>query len=97
MAENQATYSCASCQLTLITGRRPRPQPDSAANVRQPPAATHASHWSKVTSCIETANGPAIVTGCKGPSSSERPPSLSGEPIVNAPLGTTTMPGQCGA
>ena len=39
-------------------------------------------------------NGAAMVTLCSGPSLLFRPSSLSGEPIMNSPAGTTTMPGQ---
>ena len=44
----QATYACASSQLTLTTGRRPRPQRASSGRCPpQPPPATQASHSAK--------------------------------------------------
>jgi len=47
-----------------------------------------------VTSCIETANGAVIVTSRRGPSLLDRSFSVSGDPIMKEPAGTTTMPGQ---
>src|SRR5262249_2129280 len=43
---------------------------------------------------LATANGAAMRNVCCGPSTSRRPDSFSGEPIVNAPAGTTTMAGR---
>ena len=40
-----------------------------------------------------TASGFAIATLCAGPSSTARPGSLAGEPIVKPPAGTTTISG----
>src|SRR5262249_13450480 len=88
---NQDTYSFASSQETLITGRRPLPQPWSLG-VRllvQPPPATQVSHSANVTSNLPTANGALILTRCGGFSL-----SLSFYPIMNSPRGTTTIVGQ---
>ena len=66
-------------------------RPLGPAFLRQPPTETQASQSANVTSNFETANGLAIVTPCCGPSSSERPFSFAGEPIMNSPAGTTTI------
>ena len=55
-------YTFASFQLTLIVGRRPRPQPSSAGEFEHLPARRHASHSAKVTLYRPTAKGRAIRT-----------------------------------
>src|SRR5690349_2238730 len=80
---------------TLMTGRLPRPKPESSARVHAL-SATHASHSSNVTSNLPTANGRARLTACTGPSLSTRPTSLSGDPIMNLPAGTTIIGGHTG-
>src|SRR5579864_1403489 len=78
---SHVTYCCASCQSTLITGRSPRPQ-GAAGLLVQPPSLTQVSHWSKVMSFSATAKFLANVTSRCGPSSSQRPISSFGDPIV---------------
>src|SRR5262245_32569337 len=90
--DSQATYCLASLQLTLITGIRPRPQWSGTRGHRT--AATQASHSSKLTSNLDTANGSATETSRWGPSLASRSGSSSGEPIVNLPAGMTIMTGQ---
>src|SRR5207253_1848395 len=58
--------SCASSQLTSMTGRFARPQPRSSGRYLQPPAATQRSHSSNVTSRRPIAKGLAITTRCVG-------------------------------
>src|ERR1700733_7453508 len=82
--DSQATYCVASSHDTLMTGRRPRPQVSSLGWCLQPPSLEQASHCSKVTSNLPTANGWPIVTLCCGPSFLSRPRSVSGEPIMNS-------------
>src|SRR5262249_14134281 len=60
-----------------------------------PLSARQASHSSKVTAYLPTANGSAIDTGT-GSSSLNRPGSFEGEPIMKLPAGTTTISGQLG-
>src|SRR5262249_20432593 len=77
-----------------MTGRRPRPQPLSSGRYSlHPLAATQASHSSNVTSYMPAAKD-GTVTRCCGLSSSKRPGSVAGEPIVKLPLCTTTICGQ---
>src|SRR5262249_55309829 len=78
---------------TLITGRRPRPNPESSS-LGQALSLTHGSQSSNVISNLPTAIGWAIVTACIGPSLSTPPTALSGDPIMNLPAGTTTIGGQ---
>ena len=67
------TYACASFQLTLITGRSPRPQPSSSGRSRRnlPSPRTHptprTSPRTPHRKCFP------IVTPCTGPSSSIPP------------------------
>ena len=91
--DNHRTYSCASTQLTLTTGRFPRPQPSSSGLCEHPPPRRHAPHSSNVTSYTPTAIGSPIVTRCTGPSSSSRPSSPRGLPILYDPVPTTTSSG----
>ena len=58
-----------------------------------PVASTNRENSPRVTSYFPTANGAPIVTRRTGPSSSSRPSSESGEPMENAPTGTTTISG----
>src|SRR5262249_4387936 len=76
-----------------MTGRLPRPQSLSPGLCVQPAAATHASHWAKVTSYLPAAKGCAKVTLRCGPSSGLRPRSLGGDPIMNSPAGTAIISG----
>src|SRR5262245_42552487 len=61
---SQAANAVASSQDTLMTGRRPRPQPSSPALCAQPPSATQASHWANVTSCLPMANEAMATLRC---------------------------------
>lgn len=83
-----------SSHETLTTGCRPRPHPGSLGRYWQPDADTQASHSAYVTSNRPAANALAIVTQCCGPSTNALWLSSAGEPIVNAPAGTTTISGQ---
>ncbi len=89
---SQVMYSCASHQLTLITGRLPLPHPLSSGECLHPPSATQASHSSNVTSYLESLKE-GIATKCCGPSSSHRPISDSQLPIRNLPAGMITISG----
>src|SRR5262245_45489322 len=81
-------------QETLMAGRSSPPQPPSLAYGQPPALITHAPHSAKVTSNLPTANGRAMVTLRCGPSASDRPGSLAGDPIMKLPAGTTTISGQ---
>src|SRR5262245_6261067 len=78
---------------TCITGLLSRPHPLSSGLCLQALAATQASHSAKVTSYFPAAKALAMVTVRCGPSSSERPSSPNGDPIVKLPAGTTTISG----
>src|SRR5262245_36757148 len=86
--ESHLTYFWASSQLTVIAGCLPPPK--ECPTCGQPPYWTQASHWSNVSSNLETAKGRTMVTSCCGPSLSCRPFSVVGDPIMNLPKGTTT-------
>src|SRR5262245_19057415 len=76
-----------------MAGRRPRPQVSSPGLCAQPPSAAQASHCANVSSYLPMAKLRIVTLRC-GPSLLPRPISLSGEPIVKEPAGTTTMSGQ---
>ena len=48
--DSQVTNALASSQLTLMTGRSPRPQSRSSGRNLHPPSSTHLSHSLNVTS-----------------------------------------------
>src|SRR5262249_4493126 len=92
--DNQARYAFESFQETLITGLRPRPQPSSFGLRAQPPSAKQASHSAKVIVKRPRANGLGIATGCCGLIVKSVFASASGSPIMNFPIGTTSIAGQ---
>src|SRR4029077_12869491 len=86
----QTTNSFASSQLTLMTGRSPRPHPRSWGRDLHPPSSTHLSHSLNVTSRRPTAKFLEMLTRCTGFSYSDE------DPIANEPAGTTAISGQSG-
>src|SRR5579872_5815521 len=77
-----------------MTGWRPRPQPKSPGiQLLQPPAATQASHSSKVTSERPIAKGAEITASLGAASCGMRAVSCGGDPTSAEPAGTTTISG----
>src|ERR1700739_5106136 len=58
------------------------------------PPATQASHSANVTANLDTANGLAMVTLCRGSSDGWWPASFAVDPIANEPAGIATISGQ---
>ena len=73
---------------------RPHPPSPSLRLLEQPPPATHASQFAKVTSVSESANGRVTVNSVGFGSLPSRPLSLTGDPIGQDPAGIVTTSGQ---
>src|SRR5688572_10476296 len=76
----------------LVVSFHVKHQPEAAC----PVACTNTAHSPRVTSCLPSAKGLTIETRCCGASLPSLSFSISGEPIVKAPPGTTTNSGQLG-